>query len=70
LQLVADRIKDKKSIVRHVALEGLSKLYRKYCAPFDRDAMTSTAVEKFGWIPSVSAHTNEFSALHIAFELS
>ncbi len=58
VQLVGDRIKDKKMIVRHMALEGLSKLYGKYCAPFDRESLTTTASEKFGWIPSVSLNRN------------
>lgn len=53
LQLIAERVKDKKMIVRHAALEGLSRLYQKYCAPFDRSRMSDMAMKKFGWIPSV-----------------
>ena len=52
LRLVRFRVKDKKVLVRHAALSGLSTLYQTYCAPFPRSHISDSVTEKYGWIPS------------------
>ena len=50
LRHVSDRALDKRLAVRQQAIEGLSKLYQKYCAPFEMQSLNSSMQEKFGWI--------------------
>ena len=52
LRHVADRTLDRRPTVRQAAIEGLCKLYQKFCAPFEARLLSDSAVEKFGWIPS------------------
>ena len=52
LECVAERILDKKPGVRKVAMEGLAKLWQKYCAPFEAAKMPKSVSEKFSWIPA------------------
>jgi hypothetical protein len=52
LEHIGGRVRDKKESVRRAAAEGLSQLWHKHCAPFDRNALTHAVETKFDWIPS------------------
>ena len=52
MQLLGERLKDRKLNLRQAALTGLAKLYQKYVAPYEHDSLNDAALKKFGWIPS------------------
>eukprot|EP00802_Teleaulax_amphioxeia_P001810 Tamp_01812.p1 GENE.Tamp_01812~~Tamp_01812.p1 ORF type:complete len:1494 (+),score=242.23 Tamp_01812:44-4483(+) len=49
---VSERVLDKKASVRKLAMEGLAKLWQKYCAPVDASRLRKSLSDRFGWIPS------------------
>jgi hypothetical protein len=52
LRHIADRTLDRRPSVRQAAVEGLCRLYQKFCAPYDGERLNAAIVEKYGWIPS------------------
>jgi hypothetical protein len=52
LRHVADRTLDRRPAVRQAVIEGLGKLYQKFCAPIDSNLLNTSTQEKYGWIPS------------------
>ena len=52
LRHIADRTLDRRPSVRQAAVEGLCRLYQKFCAPFDGERLNAAVTEKYGWIPS------------------
>ena len=52
LRHIAERTLDRRPAVRHASIEGLCRLYQKFCSPFDRQLLSPSIQEKFGWIPS------------------
>jgi hypothetical protein len=52
LRHIADRTLDRRPSVRQAAVEGLCRLYQKFCAPYDAKRLNAAVIEKYGWIPS------------------
>jgi len=52
LECVAERVMDKKPAVRKQTMEGLSRLWQKYCAPSDAARLPQSIADRFGSIPS------------------
>mmetsp|Transcript_29116 Transcript_29116/g.76383 ORF Transcript_29116/g.76383 Transcript_29116/m.76383 type:complete len:1523 (-) Transcript_29116:320-4888(-) len=52
LRHVGERTLDRRLPVRQAAIEGLCKLYQKFCSPFDRKNLTQSVVDKYTWIPN------------------
>ena len=52
LRHIADRTLDRRPLVRQAAVEGLCRLYQKFCAPYDGVRLNAAVTEKYGWIPS------------------
>ena len=52
VELVAERVMDKKASVRKVVMQGLAELWQKYCAPVEASRLPKNLSDRFGWIPS------------------
>ena len=52
IEVVAERVLDKKPSVRKQAMEGLAMLWQKYCGPFSAERLPKNVSDRFGWIPS------------------